>query len=92
MKINEVFSVAGQYNQSRVVRREAQKQLNLGQDSIELSSFAGAYSEAMAAARKNAAAVDEAYEARVQAAAERCRDGAYEVSAMEVSMKMLYSV
>ncbi len=89
MKINEVYSVVGQYNQNRIQRTQTQKPQAMGTDKIELSSFAKLYSDAMAAAKKDAETSDPAYTAHLKDVAARVESGAYEVSAREVSAKML---
>lgn len=89
MKINEVYSVVGQYNQSRIQRTQTQKQSAIGADKLELSSFAKIYSDAMASARESAQSEDPVYSAHLQDVTARFESGAYEVSAQEISAKML---
>ncbi|MDO5111900.1 MAG: flagellar biosynthesis anti-sigma factor FlgM [Clostridia bacterium] len=89
MKINEVYSVVGQYQTSRTQRAQAQKPASMGMDKVEISGFAKIYSDAMAAARKGAETTDGAYEAHVSDIAARMQAGTYNVSAEDVSTKLL---
>ncbi len=89
VKINEVYSVIGQYQTSRTQRAQAQKPVSMGTDQVEISGFAKVYSDAMAAARKDADTVDGAYAARVSDIAARMQAGTYSVSAEAVSAKLL---
>ncbi|MDD4074938.1 MAG: flagellar biosynthesis anti-sigma factor FlgM [Eubacteriales bacterium] len=88
MKINEVYSVVGQYQTTRTQRTQAQKPVSMGTDKVEISGFAKIYSDAMAAAHKDAPA-DSAYQARVSDIAARMQAGTYNVSAEDVSAKIL---
>ncbi len=92
MKINEVYSVVGQYNQNRIQRTQTQKPQAMGTDKIELSSFAKIYSDAMSAAKRNAETEDAEYSAHLKDVTERFQSGAYEVSSQELSAKMLGSL
>lgn len=93
MKINEVYSVVGQYTQTKVRRAEAEKPQNGGTaDRLELSSFAKVYSDAMSAARRDARTVDTEYQAHLKDVTERFQSGSYHVSAEDVSAKMLQTI
>ncbi len=78
----------GQYQTTRTQRAQTQKPVSMGTDKVEISGFAKIYSDAMAAARKDAPA-DGAYEARVSDIASRMQAGTYSVSAEDVSAKIL---
>lgn len=93
MKINEVYSVVGQYTQTKVRRAQAEQPQNAGAtDRLELSSFAKVYSDAMSAARKEAQSTDAAYQTHLQDVTARFQSGEYNVSAEDVSAKMLQMI
>lgn len=93
MKINEVYSVVGQYAPAKVRRAQTEQPQSTGSaDKLELSSFAKVYSDAMAAARKDAQTSDAEYQAHLQDVTARFQSGSYHVSAEDVSAKMLQMI